>query len=251
MSSEPATKVVREPTRTSSRLRGIQAQTSDATLTTGTKKRGVNKDQTQPAPSKKSKSESEPAVHPEPAKRTSALSRDKAGTKNKDEIKDKAEKKKEDKEKIGPLDLGQTLSSIILKNEKDEDVDVHTLINDETGLVIFTYPRADTPGCTNQACLYRDSNDEFLALGYTVVGLSKDKPTAQQKWITKHTLNYSLLSDPKADLIGVLGCSNGNSTKRSHFVFEKKTGKLIDKAIGVKPATDSANAIKFIKAHHA
>lgn len=67
--------------------------------------------------------------------------------------------------------------------------------------------QADTPGCTTQACLYRDSVNEgaFAAVGYTVVGLSRDKPMAQNKWKTKHTLGYTLLSDPEGELLGQLG----------------------------------------------
>lgn len=78
--------------------------------------------------------------------------------------------------------------------------------------------KADTPGCTNQACGYRDMYDEIAAFGYEVYGLSKDTPTAQQKvlavcallsspgliyfqWKTKKSLTYHLLSDPKSKLI--------------------------------------------------
>jgi len=73
--------------------------------------------------------------------------------------------------------------------------------------LVFARPQADTPGCTTQACLYRDSVKEgaFSAVGYTVLGLSRDKPTAQNKWKTKHTLGYKLLSDPEGELLGHLG----------------------------------------------
>lgn len=105
----------------------------------------------------------------------------------------------------------------------------------EKGVVLFLVPRADTPGCTQQACGFRDIWQEFTTLDYDVYCLSADTPTAQSKWQTKKQLPYQLLSDPKRVLIGALGAGEGNKTKRSHFVFEKG-GKLIDKKIPVKPA---------------
>lgn len=91
-------------------------------------------------------------------------------------------------------------------------------------------------------------------------GLSKDKPAAQAKWIKKKDLNYRLLCDPESKFIkkwgrgdtGVLTADSGRlsrrtsgyrgstdpSTKRSHFIFEKGTGKLVDIALGVKPADE-------------
>lgn len=70
--------------------------------------------------------------------------------------------------------------------------------------------QADTPGCTNQACGYRDIHSELSDLGYGVYGLSKDKPTAQLKWKTKHTLGYSLLCDPEDKLLKRLGATAAN-----------------------------------------
>ncbi|BEI93441.1 uncharacterized protein CcaverHIS019_0510690 [Cutaneotrichosporon cavernicola] len=144
----------------------------------------------------------------------------------------------------GALQLGSDLPKITLQNEDGEDVDVSTLTG-ERGVVIFLYPRADTPGCTNQACGYRDLATDFGELGYDVYGLSKDKPAAQLKWKTKKEFKYHLLSDPESKLIKRLG-----ATKRSHFIFEKGSGKLIDIALGVKAADDPKNALKFIESHH-
>lgn len=130
----------------------------------------------------------------------------------------------------------------------------------ETGLVIFAAPKADTrvyislsfytayltnslsysilsAGCNKQACHFRDTTQDFTGLGYTVFGLTADPPAALSKWQSKNTLGYSLLSDPNREFIKLLGADNGGSTKRSHFVFEKGTGKLLEAKIGVKPDT--------------
>lgn len=73
-----------------------------------------------------------------------------------------------------------------------------------------TCVQADTPGCTTQACGYRDVRSEYEEHGATVIGLSTDKPTAQLKWKSKHELGYSLLSDPKHTLLSKLGWSEKN-----------------------------------------
>ncbi|EIN04621.1 peroxiredoxin Q, partial [Punctularia strigosozonata HHB-11173 SS5] len=143
------------------------------------------------------------------------------------------------------VDVGDLLPSLTVQNEKGEDVDVSTLAS-EKGVVLFLVPKADTPGCTQQACGFRDVYPDFTALGFDVYCLSADSPSAQTKWQTKKSLPYPLLSDPKRQLIGALGAANGNKTKRSHFVFEKG-GKLLDKKIPVKPVDSPKLALEFIK----
>ncbi|RSH81956.1 uncharacterized protein EHS24_008155 [Apiotrichum porosum] len=151
----------------------------------------------------------------------------------------------------GALKEGQTLPKLTIEDNTGAEVDVSTLAG-EKGVVIFLYPKADTPGCTNQACGYRDVHDEIAAFGYDIYGLSKDKPAAQQKWIDKKDLNYKLLCDPESKLIKKLGAFVlPNNTKRSHFIFEKGSGKLVDIALGVKPADDPTSVLKFLKNHHA
>ncbi|OCF31101.1 hypothetical protein I317_07632 [Kwoniella heveanensis CBS 569] len=138
----------------------------------------------------------------------------------------------------GQLKQGDKLPKITLKDNGGNDVDVSTLAG-EKGVVIFLYPKADTPGCTTQACGYRDNFDRIAGYGYDIYGLSKDKPEAQQKWITKKELTYKLLCDPESKLIKRLGAFVApNNTKRSHFIFEKGSGKLVDIALGVKPADE-------------
>jgi len=146
---------------------------------------------------------------------------------------------------IAPIDIGDVLPSLILKTEKNEDVDVSTLAA-EKGIILFLVPKADTPGCTNQACGFRDIYPDFTSVNYQVYCLSADSPAAQNKWQTKKELPYPLLSDQKRILIGALGAADGAKTKRSHFVFEQG-GKLLDKKIPVKPADSPKLALEFIK----
>ncbi|KAL1689543.1 thioredoxin-like protein, partial [Schizophyllum commune] len=139
------------------------------------------------------------------------------------------------------------LPSLTLKNEKDEDVDIGALAaKAERGVVLFLVPKADTPGCTTQACGFRDVYSDFEKEGFQVYCVSADKPTAQAKWQTKKSLPYSLISDPERALIGALGAAKGGKTARSHFVFGKD-GKLLDRKMPVKPVDSPRLALEFIR----
>ena len=72
-------------------------------------------------------------------------------------------------------------------------------LNDFRGkkLLVYFYPKADTPGCTTQACSIRDAGGELAGLGLAALGISPDKPPAQQKFDAKYSLGFPLLSDPE------------------------------------------------------
>jgi peroxiredoxin Q/BCP len=78
---------------------------------------------------------------------------------------------------------------------------------DYTGkkLVLFFYPKASTPGCTNEACDLRDNYETFLAKGYDVLGVSADSAKKQQNWIDKHNLPFPLLADEERTVIQAFG----------------------------------------------
>ena len=72
-------------------------------------------------------------------------------------------------------------------------------------LVLYFYPKDDTPGCTVEACSLRDANDELIDLGANVVGISKDDTDSHRKFKAKHKLNFTLLSDPEGKTIEAYG----------------------------------------------
>lgn len=72
-------------------------------------------------------------------------------------------------------------------------------------LVLYFYPKDDTPGCTTQACSLRDARDELADLGAEVVGISKDEPTSHEKFKQKHSLNFTLLTDEDGTVIDRYG----------------------------------------------
>jgi len=209
--------------------------------------------------SQPSAEEAKPAAKPRVTKKRTAEGADDGN--NEDKGKTKAKKAKGDSTpedeaegsgdaaepapQLAPIDIGDILPDLVLKNEKEEDVQVADIAK-EKGAVVFLVPKADTPGCTTQACGFRDIYSDFTQHGYAVYCLSADSPTAQSKWQTKKELSYSLISDPNRILISALGAGEGGKTKRSHFIFEQG-GKLVDKKIPVKPADSPKLALEFIK----
>lgn len=68
-------------------------------------------------------------------------------------------------------------------------------------VVVYFYPAAMTPGCTKQACDFRDSLDALAAQGYTVLGVSPDKPEKLAKFVERDGLTFPLLSDPSKETL--------------------------------------------------
>jgi peroxiredoxin Q/BCP len=69
-------------------------------------------------------------------------------------------------------------------------------------VVLFFYPRADTPGCTTEACGFRDAIDDLQSAGAVVLGISRDTVKAQKKFAEKFSLKYPLLADPEETICG-------------------------------------------------
>lgn len=72
-------------------------------------------------------------------------------------------------------------------------------------IVLYFYPKDDTPGCTIEACSLRDARDDLADLGAEVIGISKDDPSSHEKFKAKHSLNFTLLSDPEGAVIEAYG----------------------------------------------
>jgi peroxiredoxin Q/BCP len=91
------------------------------------------------------------------------------------------------------MQVGDTIEDFTLQNENDETVH----LSDYSGkpVVLFFYPRADTPGCTIEACGFRDTFKKLEKAGVVVLGISRDTPKAQKKFKEKYDLPYTLLAD--------------------------------------------------------
>lgn len=68
-------------------------------------------------------------------------------------------------------------------------------------VVLYFYPRDNTPGCTKQACSFRDNYEEFKSKDVVVIGISKDSVASHERFATKHELPFILLSDPELEAI--------------------------------------------------
>ncbi|KAI0095466.1 AhpC-TSA-domain-containing protein [Daldinia grandis] len=110
----------------------------------------------------------------------------------------------------------------------------------KSGVVIFTYPKASTPGCTNQACLFRDSYEPLTKGGLAIYGLSADSPKANTTFKTKQNLPYPLLCDTSFALIEALGFKKApKGVTRGVFVVDK-SGKVLIAEPGGPAATVEA-----------
>jgi peroxiredoxin Q/BCP len=101
------------------------------------------------------------------------------------------------------LKAGDTLEDFTLKDDRGADVRWSSLRGKP--VVIFAYPKADTPGCTREACAFRDLAGEFAAKGVTVYGISADSVDRQAKFREKYGLTIPLLSDPDKKVLTALG----------------------------------------------
>ncbi|KAL9604081.1 MAG: hypothetical protein Q9179_001970 [Wetmoreana sp. 5 TL-2023] len=100
------------------------------------------------------------------------------------------------------------------------------VVESKSGVVLFTYPKASTPGCTTQACLFRDEYTPLTATGYSIFGLSTDSPKSNTTFRTKQGLPYTLLCDPSATLIAAIGMKKSpKGTTRGVFAVSK-TGTI-------------------------
>lgn len=91
------------------------------------------------------------------------------------------------------LSKGDKAPSFELLNQNKEVVKLEDLVGKK--VFVYFYPRANTPGCTTQACEIRDSKSDLSNLGVTVVGISNDTPLKQLNFDNKNTLNFPLLCD--------------------------------------------------------
>jgi thioredoxin-dependent peroxiredoxin len=97
------------------------------------------------------------------------------------------------------MQVNDTVENFTLQNQDGKEVS----LTDFKGkpVVLFFYPRADTPGCTIESCGFRDAFEKFQKAGIVVLGISRDTVSAQKKFKDKYSLPYDLLADPDMTLI--------------------------------------------------
>jgi peroxiredoxin Q/BCP len=138
----------------------------------------------------------------------------------------------------------------------DQNGDVHSL-SDYTGkwLVLYFYPKDDTPGCTTEACNFRDERDAIAEFGNAiVVGISKDSVRSHKKFAEKYGINFTILSDPDHTVIEAYDRWQPKKfmgreyigTMRNTFVISPD-GQIAKEYIGVDPKKHAAQIITDLK----
>jgi peroxiredoxin Q/BCP len=130
------------------------------------------------------------------------------------------------------LETGAKLPALKLADDTGEQISIKELLGKP--LVIYFYPKDDTPGCTNEATQFRDLSADFARKGAVVVGVSRDSPASHQKFKAKYGIPFRLLADVDSklcDAFGVIVEKNMYGRKsmgvqRSTFLFDAK-GKLV------------------------
>jgi peroxiredoxin Q/BCP len=132
----------------------------------------------------------------------------------------------------------------------DQEGKMHSLA-DYRGkwLVLYFYPKDNTPGCTLEACNFRDARADIEKLA-SVVGISKDSVASHKKFSEKYHLDFTLLSDPDHEVIEAYGSWNKKKfmgkeyigTSRNTFVVNPE-GKIAKEYLGVDPKEHAAQII--------
>ncbi len=122
-------------------------------------------------------------------------------------------------------------------------------------LVVYFYPKDDTPGCTTEACNFRDAREAIYEFGNAeVVGISKDTPRSHAKFANKYNLNFTLLSDPTHVVIDAFGAWRAKKflgkeflgTLRNTYIINPD-GFIVKEYLGVDPKKYAAEIISDLR----
>ena len=122
-------------------------------------------------------------------------------------------------------------------------------------VVLYFYPKDNTPGCTRQACAFAGAYEEFKKINVVVIGVSKDSAASHQKFAEKHGLPFILLSDPELTAIQAYGVWQEKKlygkvsmgVVRSTFVINENG--MIEKVMPkVKPDTNATEILEYLTA---
>lgn len=146
------------------------------------------------------------------------------------------------------LKVGEEAPEFTLTSAEGEEVSLSDFRGQR--VILFFYPKAATPGCTRQACGFRDNLYQIESANAAVIGVSPDSPEALAKWKEEEGLTYTLLSDPDhtvADEYGVWGEKTNfgrtyEGVIRSHVIIDEE-GQLSDVQINVSPEQSVERAL--------
>ncbi len=153
------------------------------------------------------------------------------------------------------LKVGDKAPLFTLENQRGEKVRLSGFKG--KSVVIYFYPKADTPGCTTQSCALRDASDDFAGLDAVVLGISPDAPSRLLKFDDKYSLGFELLADEDhavAEAWGAWGEKSMYGKKymgiiRSAFVVDPK-GKIAGVFYKVSPKDTVGSVTKTLESGH-
>ena len=145
-----------------------------------------------------------------------------------------------------PLEEGAALPSVAQKNQDGQVVKLS-----EAGvsgyLLVYFYPKSDTPGCTKQACSLRDSFAKLTDKGIKVYGVSTDKEKSQKAFKEKDKLPFDLLADEDGAVVAAFGVPKTMGfAKRQAFLF--KDGILVWRDLAASTDEQAADVLKVVEA---
>jgi thioredoxin-dependent peroxiredoxin len=144
-----------------------------------------------------------------------------------------------------PLEVGAVAPDVTALNQDGEEVRLGDLYRQGTVLVYF-YPRSDTPGCTAQACSLRDEYTRLQELGVKVVGVSMDPVDRQKAFQEKHNLPFTLLADTEGKVVEGFGVpTRGRFASRQAFLI--KDGKIAWRDLRASTAKQAADVLAALE----
>lgn len=148
-------------------------------------------------------------------------------------------------ENTGELKIGDLAPDFALPDEQGNIVKLSDLRGKR--VVVYFYPMDDTPGCTEQACGFRNAYPEIQERNAVVLGISPDPAASHQAFKSKFNLPFKLLIDADHAVADAYGSWNEERgwPRRSHFVVDEQ-GRLVDVQVGVRPADSVKLALEAL-----
>lgn len=143
-----------------------------------------------------------------------------------------------------PLPVGSAAPGLQATDQEGNEVDLAEASRNATILLYF-YPKADTPGCTKESCGLRDVYQKFIDHGVRVFGVSMDTVAAQKRFAEKYHLPFTLLADPEGKIVDAFGVAkkNGHATRQSFLI---RNGKILWHNGKVNAETHAEEALREI-----
>jgi len=136
----------------------------------------------------------------------------------------------------------------------DADGNTHSLAGFKgKTIVLYFYPKDDTPGCTIEACEFRDAEKDFSSKGAVIIGISKDPAASHARFTKKYSLKFLLLSDPELTVIKEYGAWGKKKFMGREFdgvlrtTFVVKGGKILERFDGVTPKGHAAQVLETLR----